>query len=246
MDWKRLWQRSLRRVRELGQRVEDAVWPDGIRCISCGDGVSTGELLCRACEAELTDLEKEKDPPPAICPDAVSLWRHDGVARRLIHQLKLEGDAGAGEIIGEKLAERAMTMALPPETVITWVTMPPSRLKERPCDHGRIIAEQMARGTGFPARQLLIRASREHEQTQRGLNLAQRLVNVKGLFTAEPLHGETVLLIDDVMTSGATCAECAGALMAAGAGRVMILTASRACKRKPGEDDAEDGGFDDV
>lgn len=239
MDMTGLRQRFTGLLRRGRRLLADILYPDGILCLCCGKETD-GSLLCGTCAGLLAESREGVEPPPSICPECISLWRHDGPAQQLVLMLKQQGAAAAAEVLGQGMAAGIPADSLPENTVVTWVTMPASRLRSRPCDHGRLLAEQTAAALTLPVRQLLYRADREEEHTQRGLSRQERLVNLTGLFTAEPLHGETVLLIDDVMTTGATGAVCRDTLLQAGAGRVLVVTATRAPHRQKDADAVHD------
>ena len=120
----------------------------------------------------------------------------------------------------------------PPDTVVTWVTMPENRRRERMIDHGHLLAEAAARQLGFPCRQLLIRRE-TRQKNQASLGRDARQENLKNAFL--PLEKITfpVLLVDDVLTTGTTARRCAEALRAGGAGTVTVLAFTRALGHAP-------------
>lgn len=97
---------------------------------------------------------------------------------------------------------------------------------QRGYNQSALVARVAAKQTGLPYRPLLGRVRTTRQQAQ--LGAAARQENVAGAFRAAALSGEQVLLVDDVMTSGATVTECALTLFAAGAGRVYVATLARA------------------
>ena len=116
-------------------------------------------------------------------------------------------------------------MKLPPDVVLTWVSMPKRRYLERGIDHGRLLCEAVGRRLNLPVQPLLERTGKLH--TQRGLTREERLRNLSGsMICNEEIKGP-VLLIDDVLTTGATASACAETLMRAGAPAVYVLTATR-------------------
>jgi ComF family protein len=108
--------------------------------------------------------------------------------------------------------------------VIVPVPLHWTRLWHRRFNQAAILAQQLARASGKPyAPQLLNRVKRTTSQV--GLDAEARRMNMRKAFTvAQPLDGKTVLLVDDVRTTGATLAACAMALKQAGAARVDVLT----------------------
>lgn len=117
---------------------------------------------------------------------------------------------------------------LPEDAVVTWVTMPVSRWRERAYDHAEQLARAIAVLLNRPCLQLLTR----HEpkgglRHQVGLDRQERLENLKGSFvSAAPVSG-TVILVDDVLTTGATAMQAAACLREAGAARVIFAAAAK-------------------
>ena len=112
--------------------------------------------------------------------------------------------------------------------IITWVPLSRVRLFSRGYDQARILAEATARNLGLPAARLLKKT--RHTRPQSGLaSAAQRRKNASGAYCCiapETARGKTVLLIDDIVTSGATMAECAAVLKAAGCAGVYAAAAA--------------------
>lgn len=218
--------------------------PAGLTCMGC-DAVTWGEDICPACAAQLAgDLRMPLDGCPdcggimdenGTCPrcqsfgtlQARSVWKHALVARTLVHRLKFNGTKEAAAPMIAAMAEMIQTMQLPEDTWITCVTMPQKRLRERGIDHARVLAEGVAQELHMPFRSVLHRVHDRKLHTQQGLDGTTRAENVKNTFACtESIHG-TVLLIDDVLTTGATALECVRALTDAGADRVITITATR-------------------
>lgn len=205
----------------LLQRLAEVFWPRGTACLGC-DELIEGGILCPDCQAALDAMRLKDDEQGRVR----SAYRYDGLAKELVIMLKLECAADAAEVLAPAMAEEIRRMALPENTVLTWVTMPRRRLRERGIDHGRTLCEAVSRLCDLEVRQLLVRQGRF--RTQRGLKQEARLHNLNGTVICTEAVGVPVLLIDDVTTTGATAAVCADALLKAGAPRVEVLTATRA------------------
>ena len=203
--------------------MEDVLWPRGVKCLCC-DGFSDGELLCLTCMAALNAMKL--DVLDQGSGHFRSVYRHDGAAKQLVLLLKDECLADAAQVLADGMAAAIREMALPKDTILTWVTMPELRRKKRGIDHGRTLCEAVAARTGLEVRQLLVRVGDVH--TQRGLDRDARMKNLAGSLKCSGKVSGTVLLIDDVMTTGATSALCAELLMEAGASQVFVMTATRA------------------
>ena len=211
--------------KEIASRAEDLIWPEGALCCACGR-VSGGDGLCAACRESLLHdgaffAWERSDPEPDL--PAWSLRPHEGVPRQLILRLKFSAEARAARLLSELLLPLPEDVSFPPDTVVTWVTMPESRRRDRAVDHGRLLAESFAEKLGLPCRQLLLRRDRR-EKRQVGLSAEQRSVNLRGAFRAKEKIAFPVLIVDDVRTTGTTICRCAAALREGGAERVFALT----------------------
>lgn len=228
--------------RKVLEWVQDVVWPEQALCLCCHkvlrrvDEVlqpgTPDPLLCIEClEALQKEASAEGLTTAGLFLETVFVFPYSGNARELVLALKHGTVSAAAKVLVPFLADRAKELRrLPPDTVITWVTMPPDRKRERCIDHGKLLAQGVADALGMECRPLLSRKSGGH--TQQGLNAEARKQNVKGRFTVcdGPLPA-SVLLVDDVLTTGSTLEECAKVLRAAGVREVRGITV---CKTKKG------------
>lgn len=233
----------MRGIREklgkIAEWVQDVVWPERVLCLCCHrvirrvDEVLQGEtvepLLCTECLEEL-ESEKLTDDftTTGLFLQTVSAFAYGGHARQLVISLKYNAQSAAAEVMIPYLVERAAKIRqLPKETVITWVTMPPNRKRERCIDHGKLLAEGVAKALGLECRELLSRKNGGH--TQQGLTADERKHNVKGRFSVRAAEmPASVLLVDDVLTTGSTLEECAKVLREAGVKEVRGITVCKA------------------
>ena len=205
----------------------DVIWPENVLCCACGRATDGG-ALCAACRDSLRYngafcAWREKELQPGLT--AWSLRPHDGVPRQLIIRLKYGAEARAAGALADLLLPLPDDIVFPPDTVVTWVTMPESRRRDRAVDHGRLLAEAFAEKLSLPCRQLLLRRDR-FEKHQVGLSAGQRAANLKGAFRAKEPVSFPVLIVDDVCTTGTTLCRCADALRAGGAEKIFALTAT--------------------
>ena len=213
----------------------DLVYPEGAVCRACGK-ISDGEILCPSCRAALrSDGSLFRWETEELAPDltAYYLTPHTGVARSLVLRLKHQAEACAARPLADLLLPLPKDFSFPPDTVVTWVSMPENRRRDRMIDHGRLLAEAAAAQLGLPCRQLLLRRETRHKN-QASLNREAREENLRNAFL--PLEEITfpVLLVDDVLTTGTTARRCAEALRAGGAEQVTVLTYTRATRLKDG------------
>jgi predicted amidophosphoribosyltransferase len=153
----------------------------------------------------------------------VAAWEYDDAARALVLALKLEGRRDAAPPLVHALAATVARFGLLGE-VVTWVPGRPSDIRARGFDHAELLARLVAPRIGLRARSLLLRRGSPPDQS--GLSAAQRRHNLIGAFEARPCNGR-VIVVDDVITTGATARACAAALRAGGADMVELLAACR-------------------
>ncbi len=208
----------------------------GALCARCGLPLATGgaeeaaSLLCAECRLEVRDFD-----------GARSFGLYAGALRRVVLLLKFQSQERLGRRLGGLLAPLWSSFENLENAWVIPVPLHPSRQRER----GYNQAELLARGllhelgrAGKPRAHLAAGALRRTRATvpQTGLSLAARRENVRGVFAprhAELLRERTIVLIDDVMTTGATLSECAATLKRAGAKRVLALTLARATPQFP-------------
>ena len=163
--------------------------------------------------------------PAALTVVRSAVWLSDG-AREAVHALKY----GALPRIADDLAAAMAGTLLPTDEASVLVPIPlaPKRLRERGYNQSDALAEALGRRWGLPVSRTLLTRTRE-TATQTALTPETRLANVAGAFGARVNKPwPTVLLVDDVFTTGATLAEAARALEQAGARRVFGITFGRA------------------
>jgi ComF family protein len=180
-------------------------------CDRCGQP-KPDALPCRLCA----------EWPAALRRARSGVWLDDG-ARRAVHALKYSGrwrvTAQFAEVMRglEPLAERVILVPVP---------LAPKRLRIRGYNQAERLAAALAERTGLPLAEALDR--KRETPTQTALTPEMRRANVAGAFAGMGVAGKRVVLVDDVLTTGATLGACAEALVAAGAERVEAVTFARA------------------
>ena len=219
-------------VTTVAQRLLDLVLPPA--CAGCG---ADGAVLCDACA---TELDARLHVPPGVAvglPSEVPLplvaheWcvPYAGLGRAAIHALKYGGERRLAEPLGRALARRWLACGAPGDVLVP-VPVHRDRLRERGFDQAALIAEAAGRSARAPVAPALARTRGTARQA--ALDRAARAGNMAGAFAIAgggeaAVRGRWVVLVDDVMTTGATLREAALALQAAGAVAVSALTVAR-------------------
>lgn len=161
--------------------------------------------------------------------DEVWVWGlHHGPLRHALHRLKYRRDLGLGEVLADHLVELAKEKNLVDFLVLP-VPLGKQRLRERGYNQASLLAQPLAMRLDFPYIPKALRRVRD-TRTQVGLSLEERRKNVLGAFEADAfkINGAKVLVVDDVLTTGATINAAGKALKDAGARYVVGLTMARA------------------
>ncbi|MGH9184006.1 MAG: ComF family protein [Acidimicrobiales bacterium] len=193
-----------------------------VSCPICG---ALGPAPCGACRARLRPAPALPAPPGVDA--CLALLAYEGPGRELVARLKYRNHRAA--LPGLAAAMASLVGGPARVDVVTWVPTTPARRRERGFDQAELLARAVARQLRRPCRRLLAR-SPGPPQTGRGR--AQRHAGPP--LSARPLSGGHVLLVDDVVTTGATVTAGARALRAAGAHGVTALVAARTPLRPGG------------
>lgn len=227
-------------LRHLASHWRDALLPGS--CLLC-KADSHAMPLCAACASELPL------PPSALCPQCaeptthgercgaclkapphfdhtVTLFRYDFPVDQIIHALKYHHELAVAPWLGARLAERlpAAGQYLMP------LPLHPDRMRDRGFNQSMEIARALGKALNLPVDCSSLSRQRA-TPPQADLLPGERHKNVRGAFAcATDLIGRHIVLIDDVMTTGATVNECARVLKLHGAAEVTVAVAARALK----------------
>ena len=215
----------------LGEWLLQLLFP--ARCLFCGALVPPEENhplrnVCEACEKERlqTPLLRRYSLPGAgeAGFSVFSAAAYEGGFRKTLYRFKFRGEKSLSKPLGKLLAETARQTGQSFDGV-AWVPMTKAKKRKRGYDQSELLAREAAKTLGLPCLPLL--EKRKETETQHQLPRRQRLSNVKNSYEARPeARGKALLLVDDIVTTGATLRECAKALYEAGAARVTGLCAA--------------------
>lgn len=220
-------------------------------CIDCGEPAGDSyDWFCKDCARELTLTNAENCCPacglpfegpvstPRRCPacgDVGACWDrgktlalYAGPVEPLVKRIKYAGERALLSDVGRILEKRPDAIEMLRGAILVPVPLFPARLRERGFNQSAWLADCFARVAGASRRDLLRRT--RDTPTQTALSIAERRRNVRGAFEALPgvRKGLRYVLVDDVLTTGATLNACAMALLVAGADRPCVLTLARA------------------
>lgn len=241
--------RAARRAAESARVLVEIVYPPA--CIACGKAIGTPHGLCATCWTGLAFIERPycerlgtpfavdhgmslvspaaiADPP--VYARARAVARYDDTARILVHRLKYADRLDMARALGAMLLRAGGELARECDLVVP-VPLHRSRLWWRRFNQAMELARPVAAAYAKPLDgALLLRVKRTPPQV--GLSRNQRGLNLQGAFRVPPeakprLKGKRVLLVDDVITTGATANAAARALLRGGASAVDVLAFAR-------------------
>ncbi len=191
-------------------------------CQTCGRslaGLGAGIVRCADCSRTRFFFDQAISP----CP-------YEGSVKELVVALKYQGRLSVAPFLGGLLAETVrQRLGNDPADAVVPVPLHPTRLRERTFNQAQVLAQELARRLDLPCwKHLLVRRNATPPQTD--LPRQERLKNVAEAFAIQPdpfLRSARILLVDDVLTTGATASACAKLLKTGGAHSVIVVTAAQ-------------------
>jgi ComF family protein len=195
-------------------------------CWSCAGPAGRGQPLCAGCRRRLPRLADE----PVVL-SGVRVWApvaYSGPARDLVRALKFRGAVGLADAMAAQIVANAPAGLLD-DAVVVPVPLHARRRRSRGYNQAAVIAEAVGRRADIEVADSLVRSGSSIAQV--GRDRAQRKAGPAGSITVSGDAPERVILVDDVVTTGATLGACRDALVAAGALQVSAVVFARTIGR---------------
>lgn len=193
------------------------------QCVLCAALLPKGESgVCPACRSHTVDFPATRIPLPHL-ESWTALWYYEGNVRDSIIRFKFGRRPSYAKVYGPLLAAKLSQQAVSFD-ILTWVPTGRLRKRERGYDQVELLAKQTAKAMPCKAMPTLRKIRNNPPQSSLGF-AAQRRANVLGAYRTlhpEQIVGKRILLLDDVITTGATAGECARMLLTAGAKEVHL------------------------
>jgi len=230
------------------------VYPGSLYCVLCEDMLmpGTGLGICDACRAVLPFIHPplckicgkpldqsrclEDQPEAGLCPDciedshsfirAASVFEYASGIQKLIYRYKYKGEYGLGAVLSVFMAETLARQTGWSIDLVVPVPLHPNRLKKRGFNQSAVLSSHIAAMCGIEHSETVLCRSLD-TPTQTKLGRHGRKENLRDAFCVRDkskIDGKTLLLVDDVYTTGATADCCTDALMGEGAAGVYVLT----------------------
>ena len=204
------------------------------KCVLCGKLLEQDETdLCPHCRIHAPDCPVLRDKYPYL-RRWVALWYYDDEVRRSLLRYKFYGKRGHAEAYGRLLGKKLMEADLMDFDILTYVPISPKRRRQRGFDQGQLLAQKVGRQIGKKP-QALLKKWRDNPAQSGIFGQAERRANVLGVYRVidpQLVAGKKILLLDDIVTTGATASECARVLLTAGAQEVDLAVVAAARQHK--------------
>ena len=196
------------------------------KCILCAKILHKNETdLCHSCRENAETFPGTKTNIPFVA-HWTSLWYYKDDVRCSIHRFKFGNQRHYAESYGRLLGLRISDSIYAEADLITWVPVSTIRKLRRGYDQSKLLANALGKELSIPVQKLLKKVRHTPPQSTIG-HAPQRRANVLNAYkilNSQQIVGKRILLVDDVVTTGATASECAKMLLTAGAKEVNLAT----------------------
>lgn len=204
-------------------RLRDIIYPP--RCICCYNVIENNRLTCDECEKKLKDSINYIDyrTPDFEC---TSLYKYNECTKGAVGNIKRRRSTTICKKVGNLIADEAQKLM--PVDMVTYVPMTRQDKAERGFNQCEIMAKVISKRLNLKFQKNVLKKIRQ-TKPQKDLKSAERTKNLKGAFkVCKNVEGKRILLVDDVVTTGATLKETAKMLYKAGAKSVTAITFAKA------------------
>ena len=213
---------------KLIETILNLIYPP--KCPFCGCVLEREETgMCSRCQ-RILPWNDGRNPPVDFCDASLSPLKYKDGVREAVHRYKFNHGRMHSRVLGTLMAQCLHDHWGEPVDVILWVPLSGKHLRKRGYDQAELLARRVGEMTGIPVICGLQKV-RDTETQSLLEKPEERRANVLGAYQVKQgvdLTGKRVVLVDDVVTSGATLAECASCLRMAGAESVAALTLAHA------------------
>ena len=204
------------------------------KCVLCGRILERDETdLCHHCRIHAPECPVLKSKYPYL-NSWVALWYYEDTVRRSLLRYKFYGKRSYADVYARLLGMKLMKEEMLDFDILTFVPISPRRRRKRGFDQVELLAEKLGREIGKTP-QPLLKKIRDNPAQSGIAGQAERRANVLGVYevlSPELLAGRRILLLDDIITTGATASECARVLLTAGAKEVHFAVVAAARQHK--------------
>ena len=215
----------------LRYRIFDFFFP--AKCVLCGKVLADNETdLCRSCRTETPEYGHNTSKLPYLARKII-LWYYEGTLRRSLLRFKFHNARSHAEIYGRLLAMKLLREQAEFD-ILTWVPISRLRKWRRGYDQVELIAAAVGAELGTEPVPTLKKLRNNPPQSGMG-DAARRRANVFGIYQCtDPalVAGKRIMLLDDIITTGATASECARTLLTAGAKEVSCAAVAAASHQR--------------
>ncbi len=233
MDWAPIYKWA----QPYSDAVLNFIYPPG--CIICMTRLEPGlTLICQTCWQSLPRIDNAEnqkqnranlDSNKSQISKFLAVWEFNSAVQDLIHEIKFFGKKSFAKFVGEELADlMAQDQDYVEADLIIPVPLHKTRLRERGFNQSLLLSQAILKKTNIPVHQKVLQRIK-YTKPQSKLDARERQQNVKDAFRVidpSAVKGKTVILVDDVLTTGSTIRACAESLKSAEVAKVLALTAA--------------------
>lgn len=224
--------RITQNIKYILESIAEVLYAGDGKCLICGGFISDDEYICKSCISTITFCTEPYDVAAGNQKfTCISSAYYNGAVKELIIRLKYKNDFKAGEVLAQFMKDSLLKIKQDFD-MITCVPTGKAALKKRGYNQSRVLAVSLAKLTGVPFMDVLIKTKETEDQI--GLGGMGRWNNLEGSFELKnncTLRYNHIILVDDVITTGATAYYCASKLACCGSNEGMkditILTAAK-------------------